>query len=76
MADGQGMPELLEPARRCEEAILKLVQPGGEVEAVASRRQDQDQTAYLSRQAFSFAAWPRSTAIPASPGRRGRDSSG
>jgi len=55
MADGLGMPELLGAARRCLEATLFLVQPGGEVETVASRRQDQAQTARLSRQAFPYA---------------------
>jgi hypothetical protein len=54
MADGLGMPELLEPVRRSLESTLKLIQPGGEVETILSRRQDQAQTANLSRQAFAF----------------------
>jgi hypothetical protein len=55
MADGLGLPALLEPVRRSLESTLLLAQPGGEVETVASRRQDQAQTASLGRQLFSFA---------------------
>lgn len=55
MADGLGMPELLGPARLGLEATLRLIQPGGEVETIASRRQDQAQTANLARQSFAFA---------------------
>jgi hypothetical protein len=55
VADGLRMPELLGCVRRSLEATLHLIQPGGEVETVASRRQDQAQTAHLSRQVFPFA---------------------
>lgn len=54
-ADGLGMSELLDPARRALESSLKLIQPGGEIETIASRRQDQAQVSYLSRQTFPFA---------------------
>jgi hypothetical protein len=55
MARSLGLPELLEPVRKALATTLSLIQPGGEVETIASRRQDQAQTAYLSRQAFPFA---------------------
>jgi hypothetical protein len=55
MADGLAKPELLDAVRRNLETALKLIQPGGYVETLASRRQDQAQTAHLSRQVFPFA---------------------
>ncbi len=55
MADGLGRADLLDPVRRSLEATLLLVQPGGEVETLASRRQDQAQTAFLARQLFPLA---------------------
>lgn len=52
--EGLGAPELLEPVRRSLEALLLLLQPNGEIETVASRRQDQAMVFSPERHFFPF----------------------
>lgn len=52
--DGLGLPELLEPVRRSLNTLLLLLQPNGEVETLASRRQDQAMVFDTDRHFFPF----------------------
>lgn len=53
-AEGLGLPGLLEPVRRSLDTLLLLLQPNGELETVASRRQDQAMVFDTDRHFFPF----------------------
>ncbi len=52
--EGLGIPELLEPVRRSLDSLLLLLQPNGELETIASRRQDQAMVFSPDRHFFPF----------------------